>query len=939
MLKTYFKKHSKLLIYLIGLLLLSTLLYFTILRHEGYIYYWDLSGAFDFRNPFGQYFKIYTPWDGISLGVKNRIPLVSLIYLIYLPFKWLGFSNYVVIKIAIVLLFLGSYTTFYILFPKLLSIFRKGDYPEKYIGIWSMILGLLYTFIPFYTYRISQLHLFYMSIFYPLQVYFFIRILNCGRIEKRTILFFVLTMFFGLTSPNLIFFNLVTFVVFFIVFLISKKFKWKNIKHVIYSLVIASIGSLFVNLYWIIPYFLMGSPTPGYVVSNSMVDMLSQGTSLFNFLVGQAEWFVGQGDIGVLDHLNPHIVIVQVIGIILFYAIAIFSLFKYVTRSYRYVILVFLLMSAYLVLDMMPYHNEVFGFLIYSPIGWVFREINRISFLWYFWIYLVFSFGIYRLFLYVIKSNDISKFLKWLYIPITILPIFIYFLPINTKIFQYLKPIQIDSSIQEVFDLVEEDNDFFSVLYYPRVDYYKIPWMEEKFEIADSEEYKWLTYNSPKPSVYLDSVIPNAKTYQALLTEYLYEERENLKDIGGLLNNSGVKYIVIRKGAEPINLSKDYVRAEIIYPMYLYLSGNKDFELELENDYYTVYKNRAFRSVANNKENTIYSVSSFNILEHLPNSITNDFNIRFCNFAETWDSCFKDDSREKFFIKYEGESYPYLSLLSSEEKNSYGYYLYDATFEHGINVDWGRASLVDSVNGEFRNVLRKYDIHSWNFDIVDKVVYSDRPFVEKEENKEEYTSSISYTRESSCIGECFVYANILYSHIGGDLSIEVNDIKKDINTVSDFEMFKWVELGSLSLEEGEKVMISLDNKESFAAVGGILVFPKDIVERLKLEMSKYTVINVPYEGILDEEEFGLFKSTCEFRVLSYDGDSLEVAKNSACGDIDSLYLSNYNFEFKVSQNNTNTYNISLDSSMDYAIWLFLIGTVFIMALGFLLLVF
>jgi hypothetical protein len=182
------------------------------------------------------------------------------------------------------------------------------------------------------------------------------------------------------------------------------------------------------------------------------------------------------------------------------------------------------------------------------------------------------------------------------------------------KIFQYLKPIEIDSSIQEVFDLVEEDNDFFSVLYYPRVDYYKIPWMREKFEIADSEEYKWLTYNSPKPSVYLDSVIPNAKTYQALLTEYIYEERDNLKNVGGLLNNAGVKYIVVRKAAQPINLTKDYARAEIIYPMYLYLQESDEFDLELENEYYAVFKNESFRGVASNKENTIYSVSSFNIL-------------------------------------------------------------------------------------------------------------------------------------------------------------------------------------------------------------------------------------------------------------------------------------------------------------------------------------
>ena len=930
------KHRKKLLLYTIGLLFILTLLYLLILRHPGYIYYWDLSGAFDFRNPFGQYFKIYTPWDGISLGVKNRIPLVSLIYLIYLPFKWLGFSNYVVIKIAIVLLFLGSYTTFYILFPKLLSIFRKGDYPEKYIGIWSMILGLLYTFIPFYTYRISQLHLFYMSIFYPLQIYFFLRILNCRRIEKRTILFFILTMFFGLTSPNLIFFNLVTFIIFFIAFLISKNFKWKSIKHAIYSLIIAFIGTLFVNLYWIIPYFLMGSPTPGYVVSNSMVDMLSQGTSLFNFLVGQAEWFVRQGNLGVLDHLNPHIVIVQVIGIILFYTIAIIGLFKYVIKSYRYVILILLLISAYIVLDIMPYHNEVFSFLVYSPIGWVFREINRISFFWYFWIYIAFAFGIYRIFLSLLKSRDVSKIFKFLYLPITILPILIYVLPINVKILQYLKPIQIDSSIQEVFDLVEKDNDFFSVLYYPRVDYYKIPWKKEKFEIADSEEYKWLTYNSPKPSVYLDSVIPNAKPYQALLTEYLYEERETLKNIGGLLNNAGVKYIVVRKAAQPINLTQDYARAEIIYPMYLYLQDSDEFNLELENEYYAIFKNQSFRSVASNKENTIYSVSSFNILEHLPRSITNDFNIRFCNFSETWESCFREDTREKFFIKYEGESYPYLSLLSKEEKMKYGHYLYDATFEHDINVDWGRASLIDSINGEFRNVLRKYDIHSWDFDVVDKVVYSDKAYVKNSEENIDHVSSISYIDNTSCIGDCVVYAHILTNHLGGDLKIKVNNISKSINTKSDFEMFQWVEIGRLSFNEEENINISLENKNAFAAVGAILTIPVNIDEKLKLEMSKYTIINVPHKGILNEQEFGLFKNNCEFDVSSYEKDNIQITQNEYCMDTDSLFLSNYNYEFNMSQADADTYNIHLVSSMDYSIWLFLIGTLLIIFLGILL---
>lgn len=934
MFKTYLRKHSKLLIYLIGLLLLSTLLYFAILRHEGYIFYWDLSGAFDFRDSFGQYFRMYTPWDGISLGVKNRIPLVSLIYLIYLPFRWLGFNNYVVIKIAIVLLFVGAYTTFYFLFPRLLSIFRKGKYVERNIHVWALILGLLYTFIPFYTYRISQLHLFYMSIFYPLQVYFFLRILNCKRIEKRTILLFVITMFFGLTSPNLIFFNLVTFAILFIIFLISNKFVWEKIKNTVYSLIIAFCGSLLVNLYWIVPYIMMGSPTPGYVVNSSMVEMLSQGISPFNFILGQAEWFVGQGDLGVLDHLTPSIVVVQIIGIVVFYVLAIYGLFKYVLNKYRYFVLVILALTAFLVLDFMPFQSTVFSFIVFSPIGWAFREINRVSFLWYFWLYLMFSFGIYKLYISILSKKTISKFLKLLYVPMTVIPFFVYLLPVNVKIFQYLKPIEIDSTIQEVYDFLEEDNDFFSVLYFPRVDPYKIPWMNEKFDIADSEEYKWLTYNSPKPSIYIDSVIPNAKTYQTLLTEYLYQERDKFFNIGGLLDNAGVKYVVVRKSAEPITLSRDYVRAEIIYPMYLYLEGANDFDLVLENEYYALFHNNSFTSIAKNQENTVYSVSSFNIMEHLPPSVTNDFNIRFCNFTQTWETCFKDEGYGKIFLKYQGEEYPFLSLLSYEEKIEYGYYLYDATFEHGIDVDWGRASFYDRINGEFRNVLRKYDIHSWDFDIVDKVAYSDRPFVSLVEKEEEHSSSITLSSQSNCQGECIVYANVLFSHIGGELEINVNEISETLFTKSDFEVFKWIELGSLELNEGQSVEISVENKDAFAALGGILIVPTRKVDSLQAKFSRFIVINVPYEGLLDQRHWGVYRNDCEFEVSSFEGDVVTVVPNKSCEDMDSLYLTNFNSDFRIQSAQESGYKVLLSSHMDYQVMSYFILTlVFLFALS------
>lgn len=895
MLKTYFKKHSQIAIYLIGLILLSTLLYFTILRHPGYIFYWDLSGAFDFRDPFGQYFRLYTPWDGITVGIKNRIPIVTLIYLIYLPFKLLGASNYVVIKIAIALLFLGGYTTMYFLFPKFLKLLTKGEYGKRNINIWAMIMALLYSFIPFYAYRVSQLHLFYMSIFYPIHIYLFIKLLKSKKFDIKTIMIIVISMFFGLTSPNIIIFELLSFFLLFIIDLISKKFSWKKIKITLLNLLISVVGVIVSSLFWVLPYLLMGSPQPGYVISDYMIDMLSQGTSFINFIIGQADWFVGQGDIGVLDSQSASINIVQIIGIALFYLIGIYTIFKYLERKHAIFIIIILLITSFLVLDVIPYHKEVFSFLIYSPIGWVFREINRVSFFWYFWIYLCFALGTYRIYLEARVNEDSPKILKIILLPAIIVPFIIYILPINVKMFDYLRPIQIDQSIKEVFQVLEGDNEYFSVYYYPRVDYYKIPWMKDKFEIANSEEYKWLVYNSPKPPVYNSTVIPKEKSYQALYTEYLFEEADDIQNLGSLLKNVGVKYVVIRKAADPINLTKDYVRAEIIYPMYYKLVEDPGFSIALENDFYVVFENESFDSVVKSSDNTLYSLSSFNITEHLPEEILDSTTLKFCTIDQNRDSCF-ENVEDKKFIVYDDEPYSYLQLLNIEEKKENGYYPYDYTFNYGIDVDWGRASFFDAINGELHNIFRKYDIHAWDFDIVDKVAYSDHSYVKYEDSSEDTTSDLTFTTESRCEGECTVFANILLNHIGGEFDISINSLSEELNTKSDFERFKWVEIGELELTYGRELEISLSSKNSFNGVGGILVIPNDKLNRLKYEFSKLPIVEVPHDDILDAESFGDIAGRCEFETVGYRRLNIEIVPNKYCKNRASLYLTNHNYE-------------------------------------------
>ncbi len=908
----YFRNRKKLFFYLIGLVLISALLYFTILRHPGYIYYWDLSGAFDFRDPFGQYFKLFTSWDASNVGLRDRLPLVSLIYLIFLPFKALGMGNEVVIKIAITLLFTGAYTTIYFLAPKLVKLFCKNNVEKQGgIYIWALIIALLYCFIPFYTYRVSQLHLFYMSIFYPIQIYLFLKLLNTEKIDFKIIVLFVLSMFFGLTTPNILVFDLFTFAVFFIFKFV---FSLKSLKQILYpflNILIAGILVIVTNLYWLVPYFLSGSPTPGYVVNNTMISMLSQGTTLTNFLLGQGDWFVNQSNLGVLDS-GSTIYIIQILGCIVFYVVAIYGLVRHIKIQYAIPIIVLLLTAPLLVLDIFPFHDALFNFLVYSPLGWVFREINRLSFLWYFWMFILFALGAYSLFESILLQGKLNHILKIVVFPAIFIPFAVYLFAVNVKFFGYLKPIEIDGSIKEVYSLLEKDNDYYSVFYYPQVDAYSISWMADKFSIADSEEYKLIVYNSPKSSVDISSVIPNGKTSQGMMTDYLFEERDSLSEISNTLADAGVKYVIIRKDAVPINLSEDYVRSDIIYPVYLYLEQSADFESVLDNDFYVVFKNKSFSSVVGNKLNSIYTYESFNILEHLDSNILENYDVRFCGFEENVKDC-EAGQNTNVFLKYDSDDNYFMDFLSKEDQVHYGYYLYDYVFDYGLGLDWGRASYYDKVNGELHNVFRNYDIHAWNFNTVDKVVYSDKPFKRSVENNNPYVvSQASFEQESVCSGSCEVFAYVLYNHIGGKLSIGVNGKSFEIDTKSDFEQYKWVDLGAVDLKYHENIKLSMKNEGGFVSFGGIVVLPQSVLATLKNKVATISTIDIPETGMVVSNKLSIYKDSCNISTSGYQaGIFPKLTLNTNCLDSSSLYIRNYNSEYLLSTNGGNIMSTNL----------------------------
>ena len=255
---------------------------------------------------------------------------------------------------------------------------------------------------------------------------------------------------------------------------------------------------------------------------------------------------------------------------------------------------------------------------------------------------------------------------------------------------------------------------------------------------------------------------------------------------------------------------------------------------------------------------------------------------------------------------------------SKLEKDTYGVYPYDHTYVHGIGVDWGRASYYDKVNGELHNVFRRYGINGWDFEIMDRVAYSDLPYVEREK---EYTSTLSFNQESSCIGECEVFAYVLYNHIGGQMNIQLNDTKFVVDTKRDFEVYRWSKLGDIDIKESN-LEVSITNSKGFSSLGGILILPKSLMSQLQERISNINVINVSETGSLSSKEINVYYDSCTFTNRAYDNG--KITATTDCNNLSDLYLTNFHYD-TIMNSEGNEVEIYLNSDKNiYLIFLFVL---------------
>jgi hypothetical protein len=204
--------------------------------------------------------------------------------------------------------------------------------------------------------------------------------------------------------------------------------------------------------------------------------------------------------------------------------------------------------------------------------------------------------------------------------------------------------------------------------------------------------------------------------------------------------------------------------------------------------------------------------------------------------------------------------------------------------------------------------------------VVDKVAYSDSSYIEHTEEDINSVSELSFTSELSCEGNCIIFANVLFNHIGGDINISVNNLTKELSTESMFERFKWVKLGELNLQNGENINITLESENSFNALGGILILPEEKVEQLEKKFRTLDVAEVPPEGILRDYTLTDTDSRCQFETTGFRSLNVDVVPNEYCEDKDSLYLTNHNYELLVQDKDQTSIDVdSFEQGNEYRV--------------------
>lgn len=642
----------------IAVLLITLLLAVTIFK-PGYIYFRDVTEGLHLDKLYQRYSYTYSGQIGESLVEKARLPIFYAIFGIFEIGKKIGvFDDSLYVKIKILILFVSSFITFFIVSRKLLTDLKLNE-EKKHKKFWvcfaATLGGIYYISNYWFSNRITHFGLFFSTVTVPITFYLLYNYLFSEKtwFKKLTTLLILLAIFTA--TPHTVLFEFLILVVLYLVFITNKGVPSKIKAQRTFQLSIFGILYLLINMYWILPYVFSLS-TPDAVLSETIVNTIGENAKFINSIRLMGYWLTNPKDYFVQANLSLQTA-VSFLPIILFLT-SLWLIRK--NRNLAYSLLLLFLAGCFLSTSSFITDKFYFFLMFTSPIktlGWLFREYDK--------------FGIILTFVYSISVSIVlfklsSKKLLSAAILVVALTLTSGFFFLEKTLVQNYTPLNIPNDFFVAEKFLNDDKELFNVAWYPGV---------PKPDWAKNEDVRYMFSNmiSEKESITTKSNLIN-------YLDYLFNE-ENIYSVnlGKALDLVGIKYLIIRK---------DYAYAKpIAYDEKIALQNS--MEKVLETDLLTIYKNNKFSGIFKFYDSKVNTNSGLDILKQ-PGFL--DTNTSLLSFSDKPSSS-QLDNKAIYISKNNPLDY---SINSFENKFIYPYDYTTKKYE-GVSGYWGLGSL-ESIN-------------------------------------------------------------------------------------------------------------------------------------------------------------------------------------------------------------------------------------------------
>lgn len=871
--------------WLLGIVFLLLIFTVFVFQHNGYIMFTDLSASFNLRNPFEVYFNTYTLYDGEEIGIKNRTPLALILWGIGSIFGPI-FGNEAIIKVMVFVLYVFAYSSFYILLPKFERIFDNRERGELSYPL-RMVLSLMYCMLPFYTYRLMHVHLFFFSVFYPVCLYLFIRLVEEKQFPTKYILALSIAHFFSLTTPHTILYLAITYIVIFGIYTVNNK---GSFIPTLARLCIALLFTILLSSYWLWLYFTSTRADPSYVVSKETIEALSSRSNIVNFLTDTSEWYMGTGNnLGTISEDTGQQA-VQLVGICSVYIFGIVFLFSAKDKKYVWAGVTLMLIVLLLSIKESPIFSLMYSSVVFSKFGWLFREVNRIHILWSFWTFLFFSLGIISLSREGQSEARITdklsiKLIIWGAVAIS----GIYYFATLTDYLTLIKPVELPKEYIELQSyLSKESSNYGLVYYYPRNDTYQISWDNKRFPLANESNYNLLAYYLPLPPAQRSGGHASTRTKEDLFGSYVLNPNYDIQDRAFLSSKIGIRYVLVDKSATPTN--QDFIaRIEAqTQSMIAILTEENGFKKVLENKLYVLFENTLLAEGAIQQYvNRYQTTEDFRILGKLPQN--SNYRVYFTGHAET------PIVNAPLLISEDGP-YSFLNLI----EESYKIYPYDYIRNYGLQAPWGRASMAGKVNADFNDILREQNLTVLEFERTDKVSYSNA-----HSSKPNEKTQLVFWEKTRCVTDCQVLARVLKSPKGGKLNVKIgSNPTTELNLYSEITKYEWLTIyHTADFPTFSKILFNLEASDGFVALTSIAIVPKVTNNGYKVNWTNIQK-DIPNDVVQDNQAL---EPNCQFSSNEYVAGMIpRVTLRGNCSGNSYGYLPIYEQDFLVFDRKNNT---------------------------------